>query len=118
MFARFRRPRPPLSPDDLVTVDLGIDVFRNEMIATILRARGVQVEILVSGAGGLAPHWAYAQPHRLLVRRGDLDVVHAVVEDAADLDLELLPDADPLDQDIPFDHEGGPASADQGGSST
>jgi hypothetical protein len=112
VFGRLRRPRPPASPDDLVTVELGMDTVRNEMIAATLRAWGVRVEVLGSGAGGLAPHYAFAQPHRLLVRRGDLDRVRAVIDGTDDLDIELMPDAEPLDQEIE------PAAIDQGGSVT
>jgi len=62
--------------DDLRYVPVGTDRFRAQVIAEACRAAGFEVKLLLSDDSG----YGAVQPHRLLVRSGELEQVLAVVE--------------------------------------
>jgi len=61
--------------DDLRFVPVGTDRFRAQVIAEACRAAGLEVKLLLSDDSG----YGAVQPHRLLVRSGELEQVLAVV---------------------------------------
>jgi hypothetical protein len=62
--------------DDLRFVPVGTDRFRAQVIAEACRAAGLEVKLLLSDDSG----YGAVQPHRLLVRSGELEQVLAVVK--------------------------------------
>jgi hypothetical protein len=66
--------------DDLKYVLVGPDRFRAQVISEACRAAGLVVELLTSDAEGSGPEMGWAEDHRLLVRRSDLDTVLAIVK--------------------------------------
>lgn len=65
-----------------VTVPLGSDRFRAQLIAEACRAEGIKVEVLFGDDSGFNPHLGLLQGHRLLVAPADVERVEAIIESA------------------------------------
>jgi hypothetical protein len=66
--------------EELTYVLVGPDRFHAQVIAEACRAADLEVELLTADAEGTGPEMGWAQDHRLLVHRGDLETVMAIVE--------------------------------------
>lgn len=64
---------------DLTYVPVGSDRFRAQLIAEACRAAGLEVELLTADDSGTF-RYGEIQPHRLLVRFGELEQVLSVIE--------------------------------------
>jgi hypothetical protein len=74
-----RSPERTADTDELVTIGLGTDLTRANLVAEACRARGLHVELLASEMGA-HPGTAGVE-QRLLVRSHDVDAVREVVGD-------------------------------------
>lgn len=70
-------PSDSVEPGQLVTLTLGTDIYRANLVAEACAAQGLRVELLTSEMGA-HPHTPGAE-QRLLIRSEDLDAVREVL---------------------------------------
>jgi hypothetical protein len=64
-----------------VAIPVPRDRFKADLAVAACKARGIECELLTSDSSGWGPEVVPLQPHRLLVRKMDQEVVEEIVAD-------------------------------------